>query len=357
MTRISSVHHLETPSRLSQEFPMSPATQVTVLRARKAITRILNGTDHRRLLITGPCSVHDREAALAYAAQLAELAREVSDSLLIVMRVYVEKPRTRLGWKGLISDPHLDGSYDINAGLRLARGLMVEITAMGLPVACEFLDPAIARYFTDVVAWASIGARTVQSQVHRQFISGVGMPVGIKNATSGRVEDAVDAIVAAGKGHVFPNGTDNGKVAIVSTTGNPDCHVVLRGGTTGPNYDSVFVAHAVDLLRAAGLPESLVIDASHGNSGKDHERQLFVVADLARRIATGESAIAGVMLESFLAAGRQELELGRADRLAFGQSVTDACIDWTQTVAAVRELAAAVDAGRPSLTPVFAAAA
>jgi 3-deoxy-7-phosphoheptulonate synthase len=297
-------------------------------------------------VITGPCSVHDPDAALTYAERLSKLAGEVSNSLLVVMRVYVEKPRTRLGWKGLISDPRLDGSHDVNEGLRLARKLMVEILDAGLPIGCEFLDPVISRYLSDAVAWGSIGARTVQSQVHRQLTSGLSMPVGIKNSTSGQVEDAIDAIITASKGHVFPSIDDDGGAVVVTTSGNPDCHVVLRGGSSSPNYGAAHIARTLELLNVAGLSRTLFVDASHGNSGKDHQRQQLVVADVARRIATGQRGITGMMLESFLTAGRQELILGRSERLVYGQSVTDACVDWGQTICMVEQLAEAVAARR-----------
>ncbi|GAB3473923.1 3-deoxy-7-phosphoheptulonate synthase [Amycolatopsis cihanbeyliensis] len=344
--RVTGVDPLPAPARIRDEIPVPLAAQQVVDQTRHDITTINEGEDDRLVVVTGPCSVHDPDAALAYAERLAHLAQEVSDQLLVVMRVYVEKPRTRLGWKGLVSDPRLDGSHDIHSGLRLARSLMVRILDTGLPVGCEFLDPAIPRYLSDAVSWASIGARTVQSQVHRQFASGLSMPVGLKNSTTGSVEDAIDAIVAAGSGHVFPGIDDDGAAAVLTTSGNPDCHIVLRGSSAGPNYGAVHVAKTLDLLEAAGLRRSLFIDASHGNSGKDHNRQPQVVADLAGRIGEGESGITGVMLESFLAAGRQDL--GRADRLSYGQSVTDACVGWGQTVHMISELADAVASRRSS---------
>jgi 3-deoxy-7-phosphoheptulonate synthase len=346
--RITAFDQLLSPASLRQEILVPLAAQETVLRSRQEITRILNGEDDRLALVIGPCSIHDPAAALIYAERLADLASQVADCLLIVMRVYVEKPRTRLGWKGLISDPRLDGSHDLNSGLRLARGLMVEILCTGLPIGCEFLDPAIPGYLSDAVTWGSIGARTVQSQVHRQLSSGLSMPVGIKNSTSGQVEDAVDAILTAARGHVFPGISDHGVAAILTTSGNPDCHVVLRGSSAAPNYGPMEVARTLDLLAAAGLPRRLFIDASHGNSGKDHERQAHVIANVARRIGAGERGIAGLMVESFLAGGRQELVLGRTDGLAFGQSVTDACAGWSQTVQMVEVLTEAIAIRRSS---------
>ncbi|MER5644409.1 3-deoxy-7-phosphoheptulonate synthase [Streptosporangium sp. NPDC002524] len=345
-SRVTPVEPLLAPAALREEIPMSPAAAETVLNGRYEVAQVLSGQSDRLVVVAGPCSIHDPCAALTYAERLSDLARQVSDSLVVVMRVYMEKPRTRLGWKGLISDPHLDGSNDLNSGLRVARSLMVDILETGLPIGCEFLDPLTPRYFSDAVSWGSIGARTVQSQVHRQLTSGLSMPVGIKNATSGHVEDAVDAIVAASKGHVFPGIDDEGVASIVSTSGNPECHVVLRGGSAAPNYGPSDVAGALELLGSAGLPQRLFIDASHGNSGKDHERQPYVAADIARRIAGGETGIAGIMLESFLAAGRQDLVLGRTERLAYGQSVTDACVDWEQTTRMIEELSEAVETGR-----------
>lgn len=345
-SRVTPVEPLLAPAALREEIPMSQTAGETVLNGRYEIAQVLSGQNDRLVVVAGPCSIHDPCAALTYAERLSDLARRVSDSLVVVMRVYMEKPRTRLGWKGLISDPHLDGSNDLNSGLRVARSLMVDILETGLPIGCEFLDPLTPRYFSDAVSWGSIGARTVQSQVHRQLTSGLSMPVGIKNATSGHVEDAVDAIVAASKGHVFPGIDDDGVASIVSTSGNPECHVVLRGGSTAPNYGPSDVANALELLGSAGLPQRLFIDASHGNSGKDHERQPHVAGDIARRIAGGEIGIAGIMLESFLAAGRQDLVLGRTERLAYGQSVTDACVDWEQTTRMIEELAEAVETGR-----------
>lgn len=344
--RMISLDPLVTPAELRAEIPASPAAVTTTQRASETIRRVLAGVDDRLVVITGPCSVHDPESALVYAQRLAALAKDVENEVLVVMRVYPEKPRTRLGWKGLLSDPHLDGSHDVNRGLRLARGLMSEIADSGVPIGCEFLDPLVPSYLADVVAWGCIGARTVQSQPHRQFASGLPMPVGFKNAPSGEVGDAVDAIVAASQPHTFPSIAEDGRAAVVTTTGNPDCHIVLRGGRLGRNYSAVDVAASLNLLSQADLRRSLVIDASHGNSGKDHRRQPHVVGSLARRIGGGESGIAGIMLESFLVEGNQKPMLGRADQLTFGQSVTDACIDWGQTVRLVELLASAVDRRR-----------
>ncbi|MEW1695728.1 3-deoxy-7-phosphoheptulonate synthase [Streptomyces sp. NPDC093249] len=337
---------LPTPAELREEIPLPPLARKTAQRGRREISRVLDGLDDRLVVIAGPCSVHDPDAALTYAERLSALAAEHRDRLLVVMRVYVEKPRTRTGWKGLLSDPRLDGSQDLPSGLRLARGLMAQIAGSGLPVACEFLDPMVPHYLADAVSWGAIGARTVQSQVHRQVTSGLGMPIGFKNATGGGVEDAVDAIVSASHPHVYPGIGDDGRAAVVSTEGNPDGHVVLRGGSSGPNYEAGPVAEALAQLAAAGLPRQLVVDASHGNSNKDHERQSLVIDDIARRIAAGEEGVAGVMIESFLTAGRQDLKIGRTDLLTYGQSVTDACVDWQETARMIEVLAAAVDARR-----------
>ncbi|GAA2947390.1 MULTISPECIES: 3-deoxy-7-phosphoheptulonate synthase [Streptomyces] len=337
---------LPTPDALRAQIPMSALAKKTTALARRDIARVLAGRDDRMVVIAGPCSVHDPDAALSYAERLSALAAETRDRLIVVMRVYVEKPRTRVGWKGLLSDPRLDGSHDLPSGLGLARGLMTQIAGTGLPVACEFLDPLVPHYLADAVAWGAIGARTVQSQVHRQLSSGLAMPIGFKNTTDGGVRDAVDAVVSAAGTHVYPGIDGDGRAAVVATRGNPDGHVVLRGGSDGPNYGPAQVAAALEELAAAGLPQRLVVDASHGNSNKDHEQQPVVVADIARRVAAGEEAIAGVMIESFLTAGRQELRLGRTDRLVHGQSVTDACVDWATTADMAGELAAAVGARR-----------
>src|SRR5882757_5789615 len=327
--RTAKISPLIPPALLRQEHPMPPQVAPFIERARSEITDILNGADDRLVVVVGPCSIHDRDAALEYAALLAKDAERLSDQLRIVMRVYFEKPRTTLGWKGLINDPELDGSYAVNKGLRLARGLLLEVSELGLPVGCEFLDPIIPQFLADVVSWGAIGARTAASQVHRQLCSALSMPVGIKNSTEGDVQVAVDGVRA-----------------LISTTGNPDCHVILRGGSGGPNYSAADVIAALGKLRAAGLPERLIIDASHGNSGKSHPRQAEVVSEIAARVAGGERGIAGLMLESFLVAGRQELELGQRAALTHGQSITDACLSWETTSGLLDELAGAVAARR-----------
>ncbi|WP_031509003.1 3-deoxy-7-phosphoheptulonate synthase [Streptomyces megasporus] len=342
---------LPTPAELREEIPLPPLARKTTRKARIELARVLAGQDDRLVVIAGPCSVHDPDAALTYAERLSALAAELQDRLLVVMRVYVEKPRTRVGWKGLLSDPRLDGSQDLPSGLRLARGLMAQIAGTGLPVACELLDPLVPHYLADAVSWGCIGARTVQSQVHRQVTSGLDMPIGFKNATDGSVEDAVDAIVSASHPHVYPGIGDDGRATVVSTEGNPGGHVVLRGGSNGPNYQAGSVSAVLTQLAAAGLPQRLIVDASHGNSNKDHERQPLVIGDIARRIAAGEQGVVGVMIESFLAAGRQDLKTGRPDPLTYGQSVTDACVGWAQTVRMLEDLASAVAARRAALTP------
>ncbi|MCJ0891708.1 3-deoxy-7-phosphoheptulonate synthase [Rhodococcus sp. ARC_M5] len=348
--RTISISPLIAPSVLRREHAVDDAISATVRTGRAGVVDVLDGTDDRLIVVVGPCSVHDTDAALDYARRLAATAAELGDRLHIVMRVYFEKPRTTLGWKGLINDPHLDGSFDINAGLRVGRQLLLDISALGLPVGCEFLDPITPQYIADLVSYGAIGARTAASQVHRQLCSALSMPVGIKNSTEGDIQVAVDGTRAAAASHVFP-GTDlDGQAALIRTVGNPDCHVILRGGVDGPNYDAESVADTVARLRKSGLPERVVIDASHGNSRKDHNKQVDVVTDVAARVAAGEHGIVGLMLESFLVEGRQDLELGRRDDLVYGQSITDACLDWDTTATQLNVLAAAVEERRNSRT-------
>ncbi len=340
--RTISISPLVSPALLRHEYAADDAVSATVRRGRDGVVDILDGRDDRLIVIVGPCSVHDTTAAMDYARRLAEKADELGDRLLVVMRVYFEKPRTTLGWKGLVNDPHLDGSFDINEGLRVGRQLLVDISALGLPVGCEFLDPITPQYIADLVSYGAIGARTAASQVHRQLCSALSMPVGIKNSTEGDIQVAVDGTRAASASHVFP-GTDlDGQAALIRTTGNPDCHVILRGGVDGPNYDAASVADTVARLRKSSLPERVVIDASHGNSAKDHNKQVGVVTDVSARVAAGEHGIVGMMLESFIEAGRQDLTLGRKDELTYGQSITDACLDWDTTAAQLDVLADAV---------------
>ncbi|SFQ07618.1 3-deoxy-D-arabinoheptulosonate-7-phosphate synthase [Amycolatopsis arida] len=337
--RTTSISPLLSPALLRQEHPIDAAVAKTVAQGRADTVDILDGRDDRLIVVVGPCSVHDPVAALDYARRLAEHAEGLRERLHVVMRVYFEKPRTTLGWKGLINDPDLDGGFAVNKGLRIARRLLLDISALGLPVGCEFLDPITPQFIADTVTWGSIGARTAASQVHRQLCSALSMPVGIKNSTEGDVQVAVDATKAAAAGHVFAGINADGLAALLTTSGNPDCHVILRGGAGGPNHDPASVADALERLRAAGMPERVIVDASHGNSGKDHRRQAVVVEELADRIGAGEPGIVGVMLESFLAAGRQDLTLGRAADLEYGRSITDACLDWPSTARLLDRLA------------------
>jgi 3-deoxy-7-phosphoheptulonate synthase len=338
--RIDQLHPLLPPGILIEELPLSEQGSTVVWQSRAAIGRILEGLDDRLLVVVGPCSVHDPAAGLDYAGRLAETARAFRDELFVVMRVYFEKPRTIVGWKGLINDPHLDGSFAINEGLRLARRFLLDVIELGLPAGTEFLDPITPQYLADLIAWGAIGARTSESQVHRELASGLSMPVGFKNATDGTVQVAIDGIRSASHPHHFLSVTKQGVAAIVATRGNPECHVILRGGARGPNYSADDVARVVAGLEAAGLPGRLMIDCSHANSGKDHTRQPAVVSDIAGQIADGSHAIFGAMLESFLVDGSQNHE-GRS-QLVYGQSITDACMGWERTEPLFTELAEAV---------------
>jgi 3-deoxy-7-phosphoheptulonate synthase len=345
-TRIVGYEPLLSPAALLDELPLGEVQQETVARTRAQVRAVLDGTDDRLLVVTGPCSVHDPKAALDYATRLADLRSRHADDLLIVMRVYFEKPRTVTGWKGLINDPGMDRSFDVHRGLRTARRLLLDIVGSGMPVGCEWLDPITPQYIADTVTWGAIGARTTESQVHRQLASGLSMPVGFKNGTDGDVQVAVDACRAAATGHTFFGVTPAGAAAVVTTGGNPDTHVILRGGRSGPNYSSEHVTKALDLVSAAGQPRRIMVDASHGNSGKDHRKQMGVADSLAEQVTGGQHGVAGVMLESFLVAGRQEP--GDPATLTYGQSVTDACLDIEMTTSAVEALAASVRARRSS---------
>ncbi|WP_405774518.1 3-deoxy-7-phosphoheptulonate synthase [Streptomyces sp. NBC_00859] len=338
--RVTGFQRLVAPSALRDEIPLDAERVALVRDSRRAVRSVLAGEDDRLLLVVGPCSVHDPVAALEYAQRLAAAVAPLSGELCVVMRVYFEKPRTTLGWKGLINDPGLDGTHDVERGLRTARQVLVDVLGAGLPVGCEFLEPTGPQYIADAVTWGAIGARTPESQVHRQLASGVSMPVGFKNATDGDVQSAVDGCQAAAGSHVFFGIDGDGHGSVVSTSGNPDCHVILRGGRGGPNYGPHEVADALALLDKAGMPGRLVVDASHANSGKDHVRQAAVVREIADRVAAGEQGIAGLMLESFLLEGRQEP--GPVETLTYGQSVTDACVGWEETERLIGELAAAV---------------
>ncbi len=340
--RIDRIVELVPPVSLLEELPLGGQREGLVVDGRAAVAAVLDGSDDRLLVVVGPCSVHDVDAALDYARRLAGAADELGEDLLVAMRVYFEKPRTTTGWKGLINDPHLDGSGDVNSGLQLARQLMLEVLDLRLPIGCEFLDPITPQYISDAVAWGAIGARTTESQIHRQLGSGLSMPIGFKNRTDGDVQVAVDAVRAAAASHAFAGIDDNGVPAILHTTGNPDGHIILRGGKGAPNFDSEAVEAALAQLRAAELPQRLLIDVSHDNSRKDPDRQASAAIDVAAQVEAGNRAIVGVMLESFLVAGRQEL----TGELVYGQSITDPCMDWKSTVSTLERLAAAVRARR-----------
>lgn len=343
--RIRSQHPLLTPALVLQDLPASEKATEVVTTARKDAAKVISGQDDRLMVIVGPCSVHDTKAALEYAALLQKEAQKHAADLLVVMRVYFEKPRTTVGWKGLINDPQVDGSFRINDGLRLARGLLAQIAEMGLPSATEFLDPITPQYVADLVSYGAIGARTTESQIHRELASGLSMPVGFKNGTDGSIQVAVDACLSARSSHWFPSVTKEGVVAIFQTSGNPDAHIILRGGSrTGPNYGAEFVTDAAARIQKAGLTSRLVIDCSHGNSSKDHRRQPLVAADIAAQVAAGSRVIAGVMIESHLVEGRQDWK-GK-DASTYGCSITDACISFQETVPVLDGLAAAVRARR-----------
>ncbi|WP_334023827.1 3-deoxy-7-phosphoheptulonate synthase [Burkholderia gladioli] len=338
--RIGAVRPLISPALLQDELPVPQATQTLVEDTRKAIGDILHGRDDRLLLVVGPCSIHDHDQALDYARRLKAAADTLKDELLITMRVYFEKPRTTVGWKGYINDPRLDGSFRINEGLRAARHLLLDINALGLPAATEFLDLLSPQYIADLIAWGAIGARTTESQSHRQLASGLSCPIGFKNGTDGGVQVASDAIVAAASRHAFMGMTKMGMAAIFETRGNDDAHVILRGGKNGPNYDAEHVEACCAVLRKAGLREQVMVDCSHANSNKSHERQIEVAQDLAGQLAQGEQRIVGVMVESHLEAGRQDLKPGVP--LKRGVSITDACLSWAQTEPVLEVLADAV---------------
>ncbi|MBN8509596.1 MAG: 3-deoxy-7-phosphoheptulonate synthase [Burkholderiales bacterium] len=337
--RIGAVRPLITPALLQERVPIGDDALALVERCRRRIADVLHGRDDRLVVVVGPCSIHDHEQALEYGARLKAEADALAGELLIVMRAYFEKPRTTVGWKGYINDPHLDGSFAINEGLERARRLLLELLGIGMPTGTEFLDLLSPQYISDLVAWGAIGARTTESQTHRQLASGLSCPVGFKNGTDGGVQVAADAILAARAPHAFMGMTKMGMAAIFETRGNDDCHLILRGGRA-PNHDAAHVAAACEVLRRAGLREQVMIDLSHGNSRKQHMRQVEVAADVAAQVAGGERRIVGVMIESHLEEGRQDLEPGRP--LKRGVSITDACIGFAQTVPVLHELAAAV---------------
>jgi 3-deoxy-7-phosphoheptulonate synthase len=337
--RIDRIVELASPAALLDELPLGEKREQAVVRGRSEVVDVLGAADDRLMVVVGPCSVHDVDAALEYAGRLAATAEQLSEDLLVVMRVYFEKPRTSIGWKGLINDPHLDGSGDVNAGLRVARALLLQILDLGLPIGCEFLDPITPQYISDAVSWGAIGARTTESQIHRQLGSGLSMPIGFKNRTDGDVQVAVDAVRAASASHAFAGIDDSGIPAIHHTTGNPDGHVILRGGKGTPNCGPDGVAEALAKLRVEGLPERVVIDASHDNSGKDPARQIQAAAEIGDQVAAGNDAIVGVMLESFLVEGSQSHD-GEGE-LVYGKSITDACMAWEDTVSVLEGLARA----------------
>ena len=344
--RIQTINEVITPEVLHDECPITDSAATTVSTARAEIHRVLHGEDDRLLVVVGPCSIHDPIAALEYARHIKQSREQWSDNLLIVMRVYFEKPRTTVGWKGLINDPDLNGSFQINKGLRLARQLLLDLNDMGVPAGTEYLDLITPQYLMDLISWGAIGARTTESQVHRELASGLSCPVGFKNGTDGNLKVAIDAVRAAAQPHHFLSLTHAAQSAIFSTTGNADCHIILRGGKE-PNYDAASVNRAAQQLEAAGLPARLMVDCSHANSRKRHELQLEVGREVARQVATGDRRIIGVMIESHLREGRQDIRKGHP--AVYGQSITDACLGWQDTEPLLRELAAAAQRRRPAL--------
>ncbi len=334
--RIIGIKPVLSPAYVHSLLPRSAEATHTVAQARRTIAEIIHGHDPRLLVIMGPCSIHDPEAALDYADQLQALHQRYLDKMFIVMRVYFEKPRTTVGWKGLINDPHLDESFDINEGLQRARRLLLTLAERGLPAGTEFLDVISPQYLADLVSWGAIGARTTESQIHRELASGLSCPIGFKNGTDGNLKIATDAIAAASRSHHFLSLTKEGQSAIFTTSGNSDCHVILRGGKT-PNYQAPFIAEAKAALEKAGLPPRLMVDCSHANSQKNPENQLLVAQDIVQQIRDGESGILGLMVESHLCGGRQDLEAGKP--LTYGQSITDACLSWSQSEVLIATLA------------------
>ena len=345
--RITQVRPLLPPAILLEEIPITERASELVSATRQAIAGVLAGQDPRLVIVVGPCSIHDTRAALDYAEKLLPLRQRYADQLIVTMRSYFEKPRTSVGWKGLINDPDLDESFHINKGLRLARQLLVDFNDMGLPTASEFLDTQIPQYIADLTSWVAIGARTTESQVHRELASGLSAPIGFKNGTDGNIRIAIDAIQAAARPHHFLSVHKNGQVAIVETRGNKDCHVILRGGKT-PNYDAASIAAACMEIEAAKLPCTLMVDCSHANSSKDHNRQVAVAGDIAAQIESGGRCIFGVMVESHLQSGAQKFSAGKDDpeKLTYGQSITDACIGWDDSVRTLEVLSQAVAARR-----------
>ncbi len=345
--RIQWIKVLLPPVFLEEELPETEAASTTIYEARREISEILAGRDPRLLVLAGPCSIHDPKAAREYAGLLKTAIGELSADLCIVMRVYFEKPRTTIGWKGLINDPYLDHSYKVNDGLRQARHLLLDLAEMGVPAGTEFLDVLTPQYTACLVSWGAVGARTAESQVHRQLVSGISCPVGFKNGTSGDVQVAIDAILSAAHPHTFLGHTKHGQTAIFNTNGNPECHIILRGGKRSTNYSAEAVAETASRMTRAGLEPRIMIDCSHSNSGKDYRRQPAVCRDVAAQIAAGNRNIMGVMIESNLVAGAQQLVPGHPlGSLVYGQSITDGCLDWQETYVLLKELAAAVSARR-----------
>ena len=346
--RIKDITVLPPPEHLIRFFPIrGTAVESLITRTRQSIHNIIAGTDDRLLVVIGPCSIHDPAAALEYARRLVEQRKKYAGTLEIVMRVYFEKPRTTVGWKGLINDPYLDETFRIDEGLRIARQLLIEINRMGLPAGSEFLDVISPQYIGDLIAWGAIGARTTESQVHRELASGISAPIGFKNGTDGNIRIATDAIQAAARGHHFLSVHKNGQVAIVQTNGNPDCHVILRGGKA-PNYDAASVTSACTELAAAKLPATLMVDCSHANSSKQHEKQIDVARDIAAQVAGGSRQVFGLMIESHLQAGAQKFTPGKDDAgaLEYGKSITDACLSWGDSLGVLEALSASVVARR-----------
>ena len=333
---VKRIDRLIPPRELHARLPITERAERTVAEGREQLTRILDGRDDRFLLIVGPCSIHDEAAAIEYAERLAALAERVRDRIMVVMRVYFEKPRTTIGWKGLINDPHLDGTFDLETGLTTARNLLLHFGDLGLPAGSEFLDPIVPQYIADLVSWVAIGARTTESQTHRQMASGLSMPVGFKNGTDGNSQIAIDAMIAARTPHAFLGIDLDGATCVVETTGNPHGHLVLRGGARGANYAAASVAAVQEQLRAAGLPAALMVDCSHANSEKDHTRQALAFRDVVAQRVAGNREIVGVMVESHLNPGNQKLTANPAD-LAYGVSITDACIGWDETASLAAE--------------------
>jgi 3-deoxy-7-phosphoheptulonate synthase len=327
---------LSSPEELQKEFPIDEETSSIIVESRKKVTEILDGTSEQKLMIiTGPCSIHNVEEALEYASRLKKLNEEVGDKILLVMRVYFEKPRTVVGWKGLIYDPDLNGSYDFNKGLRVARKLIIDIAKQGIPVATEVLDPIMTQYIADAVSWAAIGARTTESQTHRQLVSGLSMPTGFKNATNGNIQVALDAIKSASHKHSFLGVLKDGRTGIFRTKGNPDCHLVLRGGSEEPNYGSEWIAYSSEKMKKEGIKQNIVIDCSHANSRKNYLLQMDVMDDILEQIKSGTESIKGVMIESNLVCGNQKID--KRENLEYGISITDPCLGWDETEAVIRK--------------------